>query len=139
MSFGTAGCNLACKFCQNWDISKSRDMDRLMDDATPEGIARAAVHHGAASVAFTYNDPIIFAEYAMDTADACHAVGVKTVAVTAGYMHLAPAREFYSKMDAANVDLKVERQSPELGDSGVANEAWVDQPRELYAYVLARL
>ncbi|OHC66663.1 MAG: AmmeMemoRadiSam system radical SAM enzyme [Rhodocyclales bacterium GWA2_65_19] len=106
LSFGTAGCNLACKFCQNWDISKSRDMDRLMDDATPEAIARAAQRYGAKSVAFTYNDPVIFAEYAMDTADACHALGVKTVAVTAGYMHLAPAREFYSKMDAANVDLK---------------------------------
>jgi pyruvate formate lyase activating enzyme len=106
LSFGTAGCNLACKFCQNWDISKSRDMDRLMDDATPEAIARAAQKNGAKSVAFTYNDPVIFAEYAMDTADACHALGVKTVAVTAGYMHLEPAREFYSKMDAANVDLK---------------------------------
>ncbi|MCF8150987.1 MAG: AmmeMemoRadiSam system radical SAM enzyme [Sulfuritalea sp.] len=106
LSFGTAGCNLACKFCQNWDISKSRDMDRLMDDATPAAIARAAQTHQARSVAFTYNDPVIFAEYAMDTADACHAVGVKTVAVTAGYMHLDPAREFYSKMDAANVDLK---------------------------------
>jgi len=106
LSFGTAGCNLACKFCQNWDISKSRDMDRLMDDATPQAIARAAQENGAKSVAFTYNDPVIFAEYAMDTADACHALGVKTVAVTAGYMHLAPAREFYSKIDAANVDLK---------------------------------
>ena len=106
LSFGTAGCNLACKFCQNWDISKSRDMDRLMDAATPTAIARAAQTYGAQSVAFTYNDPVIFAEYAMDTADACHAFGVKTVAVTAGYMHLAPAREFYAKMDAANIDLK---------------------------------
>jgi pyruvate formate lyase activating enzyme len=106
LSFGTAGCNLACKFCQNWDISKSRDMDRLMDDATPQAIAQAARRTGARSVAFTYNDPVIFAEYAMDTADACHALGVNTVAVTAGYMHLQPAREFYSKMDAANVDLK---------------------------------
>ena len=106
LSFGTAGCNLACKFCQNWDISKSRDMDRLMDDATPQAIALAAQKNGAKSVAFTYNDPVIFAEYAMDTADACHALGIKTVAVTAGYMHLDPAREFYSKMDAANVDLK---------------------------------
>jgi pyruvate formate lyase activating enzyme len=81
-------------------------MDRLMDDATPQAIARAAQAHGSKSVAFTYNDPVIFAEYAMDTADACHDLGIKTVAVTAGYMHLAPAREFYSKMDAANVDLK---------------------------------
>ena len=106
LSFGTAGCNLACKFCQNWDISKSRDMDRLMDQAGPELIAEAAHRTGCRSVAFTYNDPVIFAEYAMDTADACHALGVKTVAVTAGYMHAAPRAEFYSKMDAANVDLK---------------------------------
>jgi len=106
LSFGTAGCNLACKFCQNWDISKSREMDRLMDQATPESIAAAAVQLGCKSVAFTYNDPVIFAEYAMDIADACHARGVQTVAVTAGYMHAAPRREFYAKMDAANVDLK---------------------------------
>ena len=105
-SFGTAGCNLACKFCQNWDISKSREMDRLMDAASPEGIARAARDSGCTSVAFTYNDPVIFAEYAMDAADACHALGVQTVAVTAGYMHDAPRRAFYAKMDAANVDLK---------------------------------
>ncbi len=106
LSFGTAGCNLACKFCQNWDISKSREMDTLMDAADPATIARAALEHGCKSVAFTYNDPVIFAEYAMDVADACHAAGVKTVAVTAGYIHDAPRREFYAKMDAANVDLK---------------------------------
>jgi len=106
LSFGTAGCNLACKFCQNWDISKSRDMDSLADAAGPEAIAQAAQRLGCKSVAFTYNDPVIFAEYAMDVADACHAVGVQTVAVTAGYMHAAPRREFYAKMDAANVDLK---------------------------------
>jgi pyruvate formate lyase activating enzyme len=105
-SFGTAGCNLACKFCQNWDISKSREMDRLMDQASPERIARAAAETGCKSVAFTYNDPVIFAEYALDAADACHALGVQTVAVTAGYMHAEPRREFYAKMDAANVDLK---------------------------------
>ena len=105
-SFGTAGCNLACKFCQNWDISKSREMDRLMDQAKPEEIAQAAARNGCKSVAFTYNDPVIFAEYAMDVADACHARGIKTVAVTAGYMHDQARREFYAKMDAANVDLK---------------------------------
>ena len=105
-SFGTAGCNLACKFCQNWDISKSRDMDRLMDAASPQDIAHTAAEHGCRSVAFTYNDPVIFAEYAMDTADACHALGLKAVAVTAGYIHPEPRREFYAKMDAANVDLK---------------------------------
>ena len=106
LSFGTAGCNLACKFCQNWDISKSREIDRLVDAATPDMIAAAAVKLGCRSVAFTYNDPVIFAEYAMDIADACHARDVKTVAVTAGYMHATPRREFYEKMDAANVDLK---------------------------------
>ena len=106
LSFGTAGCNLACKFCQNHDISKSREMDRLTDRASPEAIASAAQQAGAHSVAFTYNDPTIFAEYAMDVADACHAVGIKTVAVTAGYIHPEPRRDFYAKLDAANVDLK---------------------------------
>ena len=105
-SFGTAGCNLACKFCQNWDISKSHDMDSLMDQASPEAIAQAAREHGCKSVAFTYNDPVIFAEYAMDTADACHALGLQTVAVTAGYIHKQPRRDFFAKIDAANVDLK---------------------------------
>ncbi len=106
LSFGTAGCNLSCKFCQNWDISRSRDMDRLMDEASPEKVADAAVTLGCKSVAFTYNDPVIFAEYAMDIADACRARGVQSVAVTAGYMHAEPRREFFAKMDAANVDLK---------------------------------
>jgi pyruvate formate lyase activating enzyme len=106
LSFGTAGCNLACKFCQNWDISKSRDMDRLADVATPDAIAQAAASAGCASVAFTYNDPAIFIEYALDVATACRARGVKTVAVTAGYMHDAARRDFYAGMDAANVDLK---------------------------------
>ncbi|MWV16712.1 AmmeMemoRadiSam system radical SAM enzyme [Pseudomonas sp. L-22-4S-12] len=106
LSFGTAGCNLACKFCQNWDISKSRDMDRLMDQASPEQIALAALSAGCASAAFTYNDPVIFAEYAIDTALACRAHGVHPVAVTAGYIHADARREFYAVMDAANVDLK---------------------------------
>jgi len=106
LSFGTAGCNLACKFCQNWDISKSREMDRLVDQASPEAIARAAKEANAASVAFTYNDPTIFTEYAMDTADACHALGIKTVAVTAGYIYPEPRSALYAKIDAANVDLK---------------------------------
>ena len=106
LSFGTAGCNLACKFCQNWDISKSRDFDRLADQASPESIARAAVELRCKSVAFTYNDPVIFAEYAMDVADACREHGVQSVAVTAGYMHAAPRAQFYARMDAANVDLK---------------------------------
>ena len=106
LSFGTAGCNLACKFCQNWDISKSREWDTLADQATPEAIASAAQRLGCRSVAFTYNDPVIFMEYAIDVADACRAVGVKSVAVTAGYINDAPRREFFAHMDAANVDLK---------------------------------
>lgn len=106
LSFGTAGCNLACKFCQNWDISKSREMDKLAAAATPNVIGNAAARYGCKSVAFTYNDPVIFAEYAMDVADACHERGIKTVAVTAGYIGEEARRDFYAKMDAANVDLK---------------------------------
>lgn len=106
LSFGTAGCNLACKFCQNWDISKSRSFDKLADQASPDAIARTAERLGCKSVAFTYNDPVIFAEYAMDVADACHERGIKTVAVTAGYIHAEPRRDFFARMDAANVDLK---------------------------------
>lgn len=106
LSFGTAGCNLACKFCQNWDISKSREIDTLADAASPETIARAAHDLGCKSVAFTYNDPVIFMEYAIDVAQACRAVGIYSVAVTAGYMCDEPRREFYRYMDAANVDLK---------------------------------
>jgi pyruvate formate lyase activating enzyme len=106
LSFGTAGCNLACKFCQNWDISKSREIDTLADRATPEVIARAAQRLGAKSVAFTYNDPVIFLEYAIDVAQACHEAGIRTVAVTAGEICPEPRREFYRSMDAANVDLK---------------------------------
>lgn len=106
LSFGTAGCNLACKFCQNWDISKSREMDTLADEATPEVIAQAANKLKCKSIAFTYNDPVIFHEYAIDVAKACRTAGIKTVAVTAGYMCDEPRREFYQYMDAANVDLK---------------------------------
>ncbi|HEY0137150.1 MAG TPA: AmmeMemoRadiSam system radical SAM enzyme [Nannocystis sp.] len=106
LSFGTAGCNLGCRFCQNHDISKARDADTLADAAGPEEIAAAAERLGCASVAFTYNDPVIFAEYAMDIADACRERGINSVAVTAGYMSAEPRREFYAKMDAANIDLK---------------------------------
>jgi len=106
LSFGTAGCNLACKFCQNWDISKSREVDTLADAASPQAIAWAAHELGCRSVAFTYNDPVIFHEYAIDVAQACHEVGVKAVAVTAGYVCKEPRAEFYRYMDAANVDLK---------------------------------
>ncbi|BAU49521.1 pyruvate formate lyase-activating protein [Sulfurifustis variabilis] len=106
LSFGTAGCNLACKFCQNWDISKSREWDTLADAASPETIARAAKSLGCRSVAYTYNDPVIFMEYAIDVARACREHGIRSVAVTAGYMAPEPRREFYRYMDAANVDLK---------------------------------
>ncbi len=106
LSFGTAGCNLTCKFCQNWDMSKSREMDRLMDQASPKKIANVAKALNCQSVAYTYNDPTIFLEYAVDTAKACENLGVKSVAVTAGYITPEARKEFYSHMHAANVDLK---------------------------------
>jgi pyruvate formate lyase activating enzyme len=106
LSFGTAGCNLGCKFCQNWDISKSREIDTLADAASPQTIATAAARLGCRSVAFTYNDPVIFHEYAIDVAQACREQGIKTVAVTAGEVCAEPRAEFYRFMDAANVDLK---------------------------------
>ena len=106
LSFGTAGCNLTCRFCQNWDISKSREVDTLADAASPERIADAAERLGCASVAFTYNDPVIFLEYAVDVADACRARGIKAVAVTAGYVCPEPRAELFRHLDAANVDLK---------------------------------
>lgn len=106
LSFGTAGCNLGCKFCQNWDISKSREMDTLVGEATPLQIAQVAAQEGCKSVAFTYNDPVIFAEYAIDTAKACRDAGIKTVAVTAGYIEAVARADFFRYIDAANVDLK---------------------------------
>lgn len=106
LSFGTAGCNLACKFCQNWDMSKSREIDILADQASPEKIAQTAQDLNCKSVAYTYNDPVIFHEYAIDVAKACHEKGIKSVAVTAGYVCPEPRKEFYQHMDAANVDLK---------------------------------
>jgi len=106
LSFGTAGCNLACKFCQNWDISRSREMDALADGAQPRQLAHAAAQLQCRSVAFTYNDPVIFLEYAVDVAAACRAYGVSSVAVTAGYIDPAPREVFFAAMDAANVDLK---------------------------------
>jgi pyruvate formate lyase activating enzyme len=106
LSFGTAGCNLGCRFCQNWDISKATEQDRLCDEATGERIAEEALARGCRSVAFTYNDPVVFAEYAIDVAEACRARGLKTVAVTNGYICAEPRRELFARMDAANVDLK---------------------------------
>ena len=106
LSFGTAGCNLSCRFCQNWEISTSREVDTLADEAAPADIAAAAEALGCASVAFTYNDPVIFHEYAVDVAAACRARGIRTVAVTAGFVEPEPRREFFRAMDAANIDLK---------------------------------
>jgi len=106
LSFGTAGCNLACRFCQNWSISKSREVDTLADQARPETLAQTAHDLGCRSVAFTYNDPVIFLEYAVDVAAACRERGVRSVAVTAGYVCEQPRRDFFGAMDAANVDLK---------------------------------
>ncbi|CAM3578280.1 AmmeMemoRadiSam system radical SAM enzyme [Parendozoicomonas haliclonae] len=106
LSFGTAGCNLACKFCQNWDMSKSREMDTLADQAMPEQLAAKAYETGCRSLAFTYNDPVIFLEYAKDVAVAGREQGLKSVAVSAGYICPEPRREFFEVMDAANIDLK---------------------------------
>ncbi len=107
LSFGTAGCNLGCKFCQNWDISKSREINTLADQADPVTIAQAAQQLNCRSVAFTYNDPVIFLEYAIDVAAACHEVGVRTVAVTAGEIcGSGPREEFFAAMNGANIDLK---------------------------------
>ena len=111
LSFGTAGCNLACRFCQNWDISKSRELDTLADEAPPARIAAAAKALGCRSVAYTYNDPVIFLEYAIETARACRAAGIRNVAVTAGYVDPAPRAELFAEMDAANVDLKAFSES----------------------------
>ena len=106
MSFGTAGCNLSCKFCQNWDISKSREIDTLCDGAMPQQLVSAAKKYGCQSIAFTYNDPVVFMEYAMDVAQAAKEQQISSVAVTAGYICPDPRVEFYQYMDAANVDLK---------------------------------
>jgi pyruvate formate lyase activating enzyme len=106
LSFGTAGCNLGCRFCQNWDISKAREMDRLMDVAMPEAVAAAAREAGCKSIAYTYNDPVIFAEYAIDCARAAHEAGLENVAVTAGYITPEARPAFYEHLDAVNVDLK---------------------------------
>ncbi len=106
LSFGTAGCNLGCSFCQNWNLSKSRDLDVSSQSASPERIAQTALSHGCKSVAFTYNEPLIFLEYAVDTARVCHEKGLSTAAVTAGYVKPGPRKEFFKHIDAANVDLK---------------------------------
>ena len=106
LSFGTAGCNLGCRFCQNWDISKAREDRVLSASASPAKVAETAAGAGCASVAFTYNDPVIFAEYAVDCAKEARARGVRSVAVSSGYVSPAARRDLFAHMDAANIDLK---------------------------------
>lgn len=106
LSFGTVGCNLACRFCQNWRITRARAEALGAEAVSPEWVAAAAGRGRCASVAFTYNDPVVFAEFALEVVAACRANGVRTVAVTAGYMCPETRREFFVGMDAANVDLK---------------------------------
>ncbi|MCE1178297.1 MAG: AmmeMemoRadiSam system radical SAM enzyme [Micrococcales bacterium] len=131
LSFGTAGCNLGCRFCQNWDISTSRATDRLADQATPEQLAETAVQWRCESVAFTYNDPVIFTEYAVDVARACHDRGVRTVAVTAGYVHPEPRRDLFDHIDAVNVDLKGFSDDFYVGLTGAHLEPVLDTLRYL--------
>ncbi len=132
-SFGTAGCNLACRFCQNWDISKSKEIDTMADAASPEAIARAAKDAGCRSVAFTYNDPTIFLEYANDVADACHELGLTTVAVTAGYICADPRADFYAHLDAANVDLKAFNEDFYRHQCGAELDAVLDSLEYLHS------
>jgi len=105
LSFGTAGCNLACRFCQNWDITKAKETDRT-PWAAPDEIATTARRLGCDAVAFTYNDPVVFLEYAIDTAMECRQLGIHTVAVTAGYVLARPRSTLFAQLDAANIDLK---------------------------------
>jgi pyruvate formate lyase activating enzyme len=106
LSFGTLGCNMGCCFCQNWHITKTKDHTGLIQEASPKEIALSAKQYGCKSVAFTYNDPVIFLEYAIDTAIECHALGIKTIAVTAGYINPEPRVDLFNHIDAANIDLK---------------------------------
>jgi pyruvate formate lyase activating enzyme len=106
LSFGTAGCNLGCRFCQNWDISRAKLEQRRSQDWTPDGVVELALEAGAPGIAFTYNDPIIWAEFAVDVAKAAHARGLFTVFVTNGYVGEQAREEIFAHMDAANVDLK---------------------------------
>ena len=106
LSFGTAGCNLGCKFCQNWNISKARLDDRSSEVAMPEKVVELAEATGAAGIAYTYNDPVIWAEYAIDIARVARAAGLKNVMVTAGYVTPEARPEVFEYVDAANVDLK---------------------------------
>ena len=106
LSFGTSGCNLGCKFCQNWDISKSKEIQKMSQEALPEDIVHAAKKSNCRSLAFTYNDPTTWAEYVIDTAKIARQEGIKTIAVTAAYINPQSRKELYQNIDAANIDLK---------------------------------
>jgi pyruvate formate lyase activating enzyme len=106
LSFGTVGCNLGCRFCQNWNISKARASGRDLATRTPQQVVDLAVAAGCPSIAFTYNDPIIWAEWAIDVAREARLRGVRTVFVTSGFVEERAREEIFSWMDATNVDLK---------------------------------
>jgi len=106
LSFGTVGCNLGCRFCQNWNISKARESGRGMASLTAEEVVALAESSGCPSIAFTYNDPVIWAEWAIDVARAAQRRGIRTVFVTAGYVEEKARQEIFACMDAVNVDLK---------------------------------
>ena len=106
LSFGTTGCNMGCRFCQNWRTTKNNMDISLLNKTSPREIVATAKKYNCKSVAFTYNDPIIFFEYAIDTAKLCRQNNIKTVVVTSGFINKEPAREFFAYMDAANIDLK---------------------------------
>ena len=106
LSFGTLGCNMGCQFCQNWQTTKNKSDCTQGNKTSPEEIVQIAKNYNCKSVAFTYNEPVIFFEYALDTAKLCRQNGIKTVAVTSGFINPEPAREFFNAMDAANIDLK---------------------------------
>jgi len=106
LSFGSIGCNLACRFCQNASTAQSYDLSLLTTSATPDDVVQLAKQHHCESVAFTYNEPIISAEYVQDVAAACRNAGVKTVAVSNGYIAEKHRATLFDRMDAANIDLK---------------------------------
>ncbi len=106
LSFGTAGCNLGCKFCQNWSISKAKLDDENSAAASPEEVVRLAKMYNSPSIAFTYNDPTIFGEYVIDISKIARAEGINSVMVTAGFIDKNARKDVYKYIDAANVDLK---------------------------------
>ena len=106
LSFGTLGCNMGCMFCQNWHMSKSKEDTAILQKVEPSEIAQIAKEYDCKSIAFTYNDPVIFLEYAIDTAKEAHKLGINTVAVTAGYINPEARKDLFEHIDATNVDLK---------------------------------